>query len=462
MFVRDDLKHYQKVGSDFIVDKMKLALYWEMGLGKTVTTLTAMRDLFDDFEICRVLVVGPLRVVRKAWPDEIQNWEHTKDLSFTVIDGTLAQRTKLACANTMIHLVSRDSLRWLVAFWRGALPYDMLVLDEAQSFRAQSSQRWRAALVASTRVKRIVELTGTPTPNGLHQVWAQIHLLDHGARLGHTYTSFKDRWMDYNPFSRRLEAKPHAEKAIHDRLRDICFTLKSEDYLDLPEWIDRTVKIELTPAQQAQYDKLEADAVLAFGDTEITAFNAGALAGKLLQYANGAVYVDGKKYEVFHNAKIDALRDIVEESAGESVLVAYNYKSDLERLQLAFPSGVKIDSNFSIRLWNAGLAEIAFIHPQSGGLGLNLQAGGRIIVWFGLTWDLEMYQQLIKRLHRQGQEKPVIVHHLVCEGTIDERVIGAISAKAAAQDRFLDAMKRLVAKVTAVNKAATNPLAKAA
>jgi len=447
MRARTALKHYQEVAADFGYQTPRCAYWMDMGLGKTITTLTLLRRLFDEFEIYRVLVVGPLRVIRKAWPDELAAWEHTRDMSYTVIDGSQSQKKKLACSDTMIHFISRDSLRWLVEFWRGALPYDMLVLDEASSFRSQSSQRWRAALVASTRVKRLVELTGTPAPNGLAQVWAQVHLLDHGQRLGHTYSSFKDRWMDYSPFTQKLTAKPHAEGVIHERLKDICFTLKSEDYLELPERIDRNVMIDLTLEQQAQYDKLERDAILEMDGGEISAFNAGALAQKLLQFSNGAVYDAEKKFTVFHDAKIEALKDIVDDANGEPVLVAYNYKSDLARLKSSFPNGVQIDSDESITDWNSGRLEIAFAHPQSAGLGLNLQAGGRIVVWFGLTWDLELYQQLNKRLHRQGQDKPVIVHHLVCANTIDESVITALPAKAAVQNRLMDAMKRRIERV---------------
>lgn len=444
---RSALTKYQEHCVEFAKITPKCALWLEMGLGKTVITLTAMRDLFDEFEIYRVLVVGPLRVIRRSWPDEIGTWEHTHEMSFTVIDGSQNQKKKLACADTMVHLISRDSLKWLVEFWRGKLPYDMIVLDEASSFRSPSSNRWKAALVASTRVKRLIELTGTPTPNGLNQAWAQIHLLDHGARLGHSYKAFKDRWLDFNPYSNKLVAKPHAEKVIHERLRDICFTLKSEDYLKLPERIDRNVMLELTKEQQEQYDKLERDAILAMPDGEIAAFNAGALASKLLQYANGAVYDQDRKFTVFHDAKIEALKDIVDDANGESVLVAYNYKSDLARLQAAFPMGKQIDSDKSITEWNESKLDIAFAHPQSAGLGLNLQAGGRIIVWFGLSWDLELYLQFNKRLHRQGQVKPVIVHHLVCSGTIDESVIGCLPAKAAVQNRLMDAMKRRIEAV---------------
>ncbi|MES3001349.1 MAG: DEAD/DEAH box helicase [Pseudomonadota bacterium] len=444
---RSALHHYQDAAVEFGRKNEKCAIWAEMGLGKTPITLTLLRDLFDDFEIYRVLIVAPLRVIRTSWPNEIAAWEHTHGMSYTVIDGQQNQKKKLACSDTMIHLISRDSLKWLVEFWRGALPYDVLVLDEASSFRSQSSQRWRAALVASTRVKRIIELTGTPTPNGLHQAWAQIHLLDHGARLGHTYTSFKDRWLDYNPFTQKLTAKPHAEKVIHERLRDICFTLKAEDYLDLPARIDRNVMTELTPEQQAQYEKLERDAVLEMDAGEITAFSAGALAAKCLQFSSGAVYDADKNYTVFHDAKIEALRDIIDEANGEPVLVAYNYKSDLARLKKAFPGGMQIDTDESITLWNEGKLDIAFAHPQSAGLGLNLQAGGRVIVWFALTWNLELKQQFDARLHRQGQTKPVIIHHLVCAGTIDEDVMQALPAKAAVQNRLMDAMKRRIERV---------------
>lgn len=445
---RTALRRFQNAAVEFGHQTPRCAYFMQMGLGKTITTLTLLRDLFDQFEIYRVLIVGPLRVIRQSWPAEIAAWEHTRDMSYTVIDAnSVKKKERLACSDTMIHLVSRDSLKWLVEFWRGALPYDMIVLDESSSFRNASSNRWKAALVASVRVKRLVELTGTPAPNGLHQLWAQIHLLDHGQRLGHTYTSFKDRWMDYDPYAQRLTAKPHAEKVIHDRLKDICFTLKSEDYLELPPRIDRNVLLQLTEAQQAQYDKLERDAILALPEGEIATFNAGALAAKLLQFANGAVYTEGKDYQVFHDAKIEALKDIVDDANGEAVLVAYNYKSDLARLKTAFPSGMQIDSDESITLWNQSKLDIAFAHPMSAGLGLNLQAGGRIIVWFGLSWDLELYQQFCARLHRQGQTKPVIIHHLVCAGTIDESVIHALPAKAAVQDRLMDAMKRRIESV---------------
>lgn len=444
---RGQMHFYQGEGVNFIIDNPRCCTWFEPGLGKTITTLTAVVDLFDDFEIYRVLVVGPLRVVRKTWPDEIRAWSHTKKLRYTVIDGTAAEREKLALRDTAIHLISRDLLHWLVDFWNGDMPYDMVVLDEASSFRNHTSRRTKAAKIVCSQMKRVVQLTGTPAPNGLHQVWSQIYLLDNGARLGHTFTDFKSRWFDYDPYAQRLTPKGHAERVIHERLKDICFTLKSEDYLELPELISRNVLVEMDDAQKQTYKKLQKDAVLQMEGTDLAAFNAAALAQKLLQYANGAVYLETGQYQVFHEGKTEALRDIVDEAAGEPVLVVYNYKSDLERLKKAFPAGVKIDSDDSINRWNAGQLEVAFIHPKSGGMGLNLQAGGRIIVWFGLTWDLEDYEQMKKRLHRQGQTKPVIMHHLVTAGTIDETVVAVLPQKAAVQNRLLDAMKRHVEEV---------------
>lgn len=444
---REDLRHYQDAAYQFALEHPRCALFLDMGLGKTVTSLTLAADLLADFEIAKVLIVGPKRVVRKTWPDEVKEWSHLHHLSYTVIDGPEKKREHLARENTSLHLISRDNIRWLLDYWWKDLPYDYIIIDESSSFRNPNAKRWMAARLISSRARRVTLLTGTPAPNGLHQLWGQITLLDGGQRLGTTYSAFLSRWFDENPYERTIIPKAHAEAAIHERIKDICFTLRSEDYLELPPITYNDIKLALEDDQAAQYKKLETEAILEIAGDEITAFNAGALAGKLLQYANGAVYVEDKNFHVFHDAKIEALQEIVDQAQGEPVLVAYNYKSDLARLKEAFPHGVEIDSDDSIDAWNSGKVEIAFAHPASVGVGLNLQKGGAIMVWFGLTWDLELYLQFIKRVWRSGQEKPVVVHHLIAEGTIDQVVVKALRSKDATQNRLLNAMKHKIEKI---------------
>lgn len=439
---REELRHYQLAAYNFARDHKKSALFLDMGLGKTVTALTLAADFLANFEAAKVLIVGPKRVVRKTWPDEIGEWEHTKHLSYTVIDGTEKQRERATRELTSIHTISRDNVRWLLDHWWKALPYDYVIIDESSSFRNASAKRWMAMRLIASKARRVTLLTGTPAPNGLHQLWGQITLLDGGQRLKQTYSIFKELWFNEDTYSRKITPKAHAEAAIHERIKDICFTLRSEDYLELPPITYNDIKIELGPEEAAQYKTLATEAILEVAGESITAFNAGALAGKLLQYANGAVYLEEKRHHVFHDGKIEALKDIVDAAQGEPVLVAYNYKSDLERLREAFPDGRLIDTDESIDDWNAGKIEVAFAQPQSVGVGLNLQRGGAIMVWFGLTWDLELYLQLIKRIWRSGQEKPVVIHHLVAEGTIDETVAATIRSKDATQNRLLDAMKR--------------------
>lgn len=447
MLTRDDLRHYQHAAYGFAYEHKRCALFLDMGLGKTVTSLTLASDLLDSFEAGRVLVVGPRRVVRKTWPDEMKDWAHLNHLSYTVIDGTEKQRERRAEESTSIHLISRDNVRWLLDYFWKRLPYDMVIVDESSSFRNSTAKRWMAMRLIGSKAERLILLTGTPAPNGLHQLWGQITLLDGGQRLKSTYSAFKELWFNEDPYARSLEPKAHAEKAIHAKIEDICFTLRSEDYLELPPISYNDIKIGLEPDELAQYKTLETEAILEVAGEEITAFNAGALAGKLLQYANGAVYVEGKRFHTFHDGKIEALKDIVDAAQGEPVLVAYNYQSDLARLQEAFPNGMVIDTDESIDAWNSGFVEVAFAQPASVGVGLNLQKGGAIMVWFGLTWDLELYLQLIKRIWRSGQEKPVVIHHLIAEGTIDETVAAVIRAKDATQNRLLNAMKKTLAKV---------------
>jgi SNF2 family DNA or RNA helicase len=438
---REDLRNYQRTAIDFAKAHPRCALFLDMGLGKTVIGLTIAVDLLEEFESAKVLIVGPQRVVRKTWPDEIKEWEHLQDLSYTVIDGTAKQRERKARENTAIHLISRDNIKWLLDYYWRDLPYDFVLIDESSSFRNPDAKRWLAARLVTSKARRVIDLTGQPAPNGLHQLWGQIALLDGGQRLGSSYSAFTDRWFDSNPYDRSIVAKDHAEAAITERLKDICFTLRSEDHLELPPISYNDIKLDISEEEFEQYKTLERDAILEVAGEEITAFNAAALAGKLLQYANGAVYVEDKRFHVFHDAKIEALKDIVDQAQAQPVLVAYNYKSDLARLKEAFPEGRVLDSDASIDDWNAGKIAVAFGQPQSIGVGLNLQKGGSIIVWFGLTWDLEMYLQFNKRIWRSGQERAVVVHHLLVANTIDETVVKALRMKDATQNRLLDAMK---------------------
>lgn len=450
---RDDLHGYQHRAVGFITSRASCALWCEMGLGKTVITLTALADMFDRFEIGRVLIIAPLRVARHTWPEEIARWSHTRHLTHALILGNWGQRVRALAGDEDIHIINRENVTWLVEHQtidRGTIlewPYDMVVVDEASSFKSPKSQRFKALKKTLPRIERLVELTGTPACNGLLDIWAQIYLVDRGKRLGKTFGGFCERY--FVPDYMRYNWTPckGSEAEIHERLRDVCLTLSAKDYLELPARVDTVVHLDFSPRESEEYRGLEKRSLLELERATVAAFDAATLSNKLLQYANGAVYTDDKgTWSAVHQHKLDALEDIIAEACGQPVLVAYTFKSDKARILKRFKSAVTIDADGVIERWNAGEIPILLAHPASAGHGLNLQSGGNIVVWYGLNWSLELYQQLNARLHRQGQEKPVFVHHLVMRNTVDETVLEALGNKDTTQKALLNALKQDIAR----------------
>lgn len=451
MLLRSELRNYQRAGIRFIKDKKKCAMFCDMGLGKSIMSLTAIVDLAGDLELGRVLVIAPQRVVKKTWPDEIKGWSHTRRLTHTVIVGTPKKRRELLKRPTDVHLATCDSVHWLLEEFEGKdFPYDAIFIDESSKFKHKGSRRWKAMRQLVAAVRYVVLLTGTPAANGLQDLWAQIYLLDRGARLGHTLKAYRDRYFSAGFDGRGYKPLKHAKDSIYRRIEDICFTLKSEDYLELPERIDNEIEIELSPKLMAQYKRFEREFVLEMQDgVELEALSAAALYQKLLQLANGVVYDAERNESVFHTEKIEALRDIVDEAQGDNVFVAYNFKSDLRAIRQAFPESRVLGKDTSvIDEWNRGEIPMLLAHPQSAGHGLNLQFGGGTIVWYGVTFNLENYLQFNKRIDRHGQtRRNVVVHHLIAKGTIDETVMRALRNKDRDQNDLLDALKEKVREI---------------
>ncbi|MCR9236192.1 MAG: DEAD/DEAH box helicase [Alphaproteobacteria bacterium] len=456
-FSRDSLHGYQERAVSFVKDTPSCALWVDMGLGKTVTVLTAVSDLLHRFETGRVLVIAPLRVAMKTWPSEVQQWEHTQHLTSRVIKGTPAQRLNILLHDRSdIHIINRELITWLVETIQNnpesrtdalanGWPYDMVIIDEASSFKSSKTKRFKALRRMLPWIDRLIELTGTPASNGLLDVWSQIFLMDRGDRLGKTFTSFRDRYFlgDFHGYSWTI--KKNADQKIYEKLDDICLTLTAADYLELPKRIDNMVEVELPTKARQQYQQLEKEFLAEIGEGEIVAvLHAAALTNKLLQFANGAIYTDDQKnWSPVHDAKLEALAELVEEAAGQPLLVAYNYRTDLTRILDRFPQAEAIgrDPN-TIDRWNKGDIPLLLAHPASAGHGLNLQHGGNTIIWFGLNWSLELYQQFNARLHRQGQEKPVIIHHIAAHNTVDETVLAALARKDVTQRALLNALKQ--------------------
>lgn len=442
---------YQKIAIQKILDLPATGLFLDMGLGKTVCTLTAIDELlYDRFEISRVLVIAPLRVAEDTWSREVQKWDHLRHMKTAKVLGTEKQRVAALASKADIWVINRENVEWLVNFYGKKWPFDMVVIDELSSFKSNRAKRFRALRKVRPLIKRVVGLTGTPAPNGLIDLWAQIYLLDQGERLGKTITGYRDRYFNPGRQNRTViyawEPKPEAEETIYKKISDICVSMRSEDWLELPERIDNVVYVQLPPAVKDLYRQLEKDLLLPFASGDIVADTAAVLSNKLLQMANGAVYDENKVVKELHDVKLQALEGIVEAANGKPVLVFYAYRHDLSRLQAWFKNARTLSTARDIEDWNTSKIPVLLAHPASAGHGLNLQAGGNIIVWFGLSWSLELYQQANARLHRQGQGKAVIVHHLVAEGTIDEDVMKALRQKYAGQDALLEAVKAKVQK----------------
>lgn len=436
--------NYQQFATDFILNQSICCLMLDMGLGKTVITLTALWQLaLDSFDVSRVLVIAPKRVAEDTWPKELAKWEHLTGLTSSLVLGSAAERKAALQRKAFLYIINRENVAWLVKnhYW----DFDMVVIDELSSFKSNKAERFKAMKKVRPMVTRIVGLTGTPAPNTLLDLWPQMYLMDMGQRLGRFIGGFRDRF--FLPDKRNREIiysyKPRegAEDAIYALISDICISMKAADYLDMPERIDNRIEVSMSPKERKLYDDFQKDMVLSIGDEQLDAANAAALSNKLLQMANGAVYGEDKKVIPIHDRKLDALEDLVEGANGKPLLVAYWYKHDLQRIKARFKNARCIDTAKDIDDWNAGQIPLALIHPASAGHGLNLQDGGCTIVWFGLTWSLELYQQLNARLWRQGQKHTVVIHHIVTKGTHDEDVMRALENKDTRQSALIEAVR---------------------
>lgn len=443
--MRYEPHEYQTYATRFILSHPIAAVLLEMGLGKSVITLTALFDLcLDSFHIRKVLVIAPLRVARDTWPSEIRKWDHLAGLTYSVAVGTEAERKAALMQKASLYIINRENVDWLVN--KSGLPfdYDMIIIDELSSFKSWQAKRFKSLMKVRPHVKRIVGLTGTPSSNGLMDLWAQFHLLDLGKRLGRYITHYRNAY--FIPDKRNGEVVfsykplPGAEERIYEQISDITISMKSCDYLKLPECVINAVPVYMNEQEQDVYDTFKEDMVAKIKGTEIDAANAAVLSGKLLQMANGAVYDEDKNSHYIHDRKLDALEDLIEGANGKLVLIAYWYQHDAERIKARFPVR-EIKTSKDIDDWNAGRISAAIIHPASAGHGLNLQSGGSTLIWFGLTWSLELYQQTNARLHRQGQKDTVIIHHIITAGTIDEDVMKALRKKERTQNALIDAVK---------------------
>lgn len=436
--------NYQQFATDFILEHPISCLMLDMGLGKTVITLTALWQLaLDSFDVSRILVIAPKRVAEDTWPKELSKWEHLSGLDATLVMGTQAEREAALRQQTFLYIINRENVSWLVA--NHPWDFDMVVIDELSSFKSNQAQRFKAMKRVRPLVSRIVGLTGTPAPNSLLDLWPEMYLMDMGRRLGRFIGGFRDRF--FTPDKRNREIiysyKPRegAEEAIYGLISDICISMKAVDYLDMPELIMNRVEVSMDSREQKIYDDFQRDMVVSLQGEELDAVNAAALSGKLTQMANGAVYGENRKVLHIHDRKLDALEDLMEAANGKPLLVAYWYEHDLQRIKARFKSARCIDTIQDIDDWNAGKIPLALIHPASAGHGLNLQEGGCTIVWFGLTWSLELYQQLNARLWRQGQKHTVVIHHIVTKGTHDEDVLRALDNKDTRQSALIDAVR---------------------
>ena len=437
---------YQAYAIDYIKTHPAAAVLLDMGLGKTVISLTAIADLlFDSFEAHRILVVAPLRVARDTWPAEIEKWEHLQHLTYSVVVGTPKERRAALMANADITIINRENLQWLIEDSGFPFTYDIVCIDELSSFKNHKSKRFQALMKVRPKVKRIIGLTGTPSSNGLMDLWAEFKLLDMGQRLGRFITQYRNDY--FLPDKRNgqiiysYKPMPYAEDAIYRKISDMTISMKSTDHLKMPELVSSRYEVKLSEAEAQRYDDLKQELILQLPEGEVTAANAASLTGKLVQLANGAIYSDGGDTVEFHDRKLDALEDIIEAANGKPLLVAYWFKHDLQRIKQRFEVR-EIKSSKDITDWNKGNIPVAVIHPASAGHGLNLQAGGSTLIWFGLTWSLELYQQTNARLWRQGQTAgTVVIQHIITKGTIDERILKALSLKELTQNSLIDAVK---------------------
>ena len=448
---------YQEAAAQFIVDHPKCGLFLDMGLGKTVTTLTALDGLMNDtFDITsgKILVIAPLRVAEHTWSTECKKWDHLKHLTISRVIGSEKQRLKALKEKADVYVINRENLVWLVDLLGKNWNFNTVIVDELSSFKNSKSKRFRALKKVTPLFDRFIGLTGTPAPRSLLDLWPQLYLMDRGQRLGKTYTAYKDTY--FTPGWRNgyvvyeWNLRPGAEEQIQEAIKDICMSLKAEDWLKLPERVNVMHEIELGETLMKKYQKFEREKLMELESSEaLVASNAGVLAGKLTQFTSGAIYKEDKSCTIVHEVKLQALEDLVEASNGQPILIFYNFQHDKVRIkeQLKSYDIREIKSEKDIDDWNAGKVEILLAHPAAMGHGLNMQDGGHIIVWYSLTWDLELYQQANARLHRQGQKKSVLIHHLIAKGTIDEDIIKKLTDKAAQQNDLIEAVKARIKKV---------------
>ena len=448
---------YQRTAMQWIIDKPHCGLFLDMGLGKTVSTLTAVQQLIDDCEVSRVLVVAPKKVAETTWSTEAEKWDHLKDLRVVKVLGSEKQRCAALAEKADVYVTVRDNFVWLVGKYGGQLPFDVLVIDELTSFKSAKSERFKAMRIAVPSVKRVIGLTGTPAPNGLIDLWAQMYCIDQGKRLGKSISRYRETFFEthkWNNIVVRCDVKKGCDKIIRDRIADICLSMQAKDYLQLPKLITHKIKVELSPKTASAYAKFEKEKVLEFKEehgqepANVLANSAAGLMSKLSQFANGAIYDDERNVHEIHSEKLDRLAEIVEAANGSSVLVFYQYKHDIPRIEAKL-KGLKVvtyTGEGDLKQWNAGNIDVLLAHPASTAFGLNMQEGGHYIFWFGTGWNLELYQQANARLHRQGQEHPVTVYQLICENTVDERASSALEGKKGVQQSLLDSLNYLMRK----------------
>lgn len=442
---QNQMHKYQIYASEYIISHPISAVFLECGLGKTIVTLTAINDImFDYFDAGKVLVICPLRIGLNVWKQECKKWEHTKNIRCSIAIGSEKERLKALKEKSDIYIINRENVDWLINKSGMPFNYDMIVVDELSSFKSHRSKRFKALMKVRPKIKRIVGLTGTPSPNSLMDLWAEFRLLDMGERLGRFIGQYREIYFKPDkrngPIIYSYKPLPFAEDAIYEKISDITVSMKAEDYLKMPEKINNEVFVNLSSKERDIYETLKKDLVVSIKDKDIDAVNAAALSNKLLQMASGSVYDEDKNMIHIHDRKLDALEDLIEGANGKPVLIAYWYKSDLKRIKDRFDVR-ELKTSKDFKEWNQGKIPVAIIHPASAGHGLNLQAGGSTLVWFSLTWSLELYEQTNARLYRQGQKETVVIHHILAKDTIDEDVMKALKNKNKTQAALIDAVK---------------------
>jgi len=444
MLTRSNLHKYQLRAIDHVIKVPKSALFIEMGLGKSISTLTAIDELMNDhFSVNKVLIIAPLRVANTVWHTEAKNWDHVKHLTFSLITGPLKSRLTALQRSADIYVINRENVKWLVDKYHNNWQWDMVVIDESSSFKSHSSQRFKALKKVLPSISRMVLLTGTPASNGYMDLWSQMYLLDQGERLGRNITAFRQRFFDRDFMGYNYVLRKSADDKIKELLADKVLSMQGEDYLDLPPYVSTVLGNKLEGKLLKEYNEFEKEMILAITDTDekITAMSAATLTNKLLQFCSGAVYDSERNVHQIHDLKIDTLKEIMEENPDDNILIAYNFKHELARLVEAFPEATVLDKEgVAVEAWNRGEVKMLLAHPASAGHGLNIQHGGSLIVWFGFTWSLELYQQFNARLYRQGQTSVVRIMHIAV-GEVEHRLMATLAQKDVTQDDLLKSLK---------------------